>query len=103
LEEELDKDAFCHRFDSSYIVSNVENIKVMRISKQPSPVQTMIDQKLLENAQYFHKLSNLTTRHARRAREIKSRIAMAKAALNKKKTLFTSKLDLLTFKEKLIK
>ena len=35
-------------------------------------------------------------------REIKSRIAMAKAAFNKKKTLFTSKLDL-NLRKKLIK
>jgi len=35
-------------------------------------------------------------------REIKSRIAMAKAAFSKKKTLFTSKLDL-NLRKKLIK
>jgi hypothetical protein len=35
-------------------------------------------------------------------REIKSRIAMAKAAFNKKKTLFTSKLDL-NLRKKLVK
>jgi hypothetical protein len=35
-------------------------------------------------------------------REIKSRIAMAKAAFNKKKTLFTSKLDL-NLRMKLVK
>jgi hypothetical protein len=34
------------------------------------------------------------TNDARCTREIKSRIAMAKAEFNKKKTLFTSKLDL---------
>jgi hypothetical protein len=34
--------------------------------------------------------------------EIKSRIAMAKAAFNKKKTLFTSKLDL-NLRKKLVK
>jgi hypothetical protein len=34
--------------------------------------------------------------------EIKSRIAMAKAAFNKKKTLFTSTLDL-NFRKKLVK
>jgi hypothetical protein len=36
------------------------------------------------------------------AREIKSRIAMAKVAFNKKKTLFTSKLDL-NLRKKLVK
>jgi hypothetical protein len=32
---------------------NVEKTKVMRISRQPSPVTIMIDQKPLENAEYF--------------------------------------------------
>ena len=36
----------------------------------------------------------MLTNDGRCSREIKSRIAMAKAAFNKKKTLFTSKLDL---------
>jgi hypothetical protein len=40
----------------------------------------------------------MITSDARCTREIKSRIAMAKAAFNKKKNLFTSKLDL-NFKE----
>jgi len=40
--------------------------------------------------------------YARRKREIKSRIVMAKAAFGKKKTLFTSKLDL-KLTEKLLK
>jgi hypothetical protein len=39
---------------------------------------------------------------ARCTREIKSRIAMAKAAFNKKKNLFTSKLDL-NIRKKLVK
>jgi hypothetical protein len=36
----------------------------------------------------------MITNDARCTREIKSRISMAKAAFNKKKNLFTSKLDL---------
>jgi hypothetical protein len=36
----------------------------------------------------------MITNHARCTHETKSRIAMAKAACNMKKTLFTSKLDL---------
>jgi hypothetical protein len=36
----------------------------------------------------------MITNDARFTHEIKSRITMAKAAFNKKKTLFTSKLDL---------
>ena len=73
---------------------NVEKTKVMRISRQPSPVTIMIDPKRLENVQCFKYLGSMSTNDGRCTCEIKSRIAMAKAALNKKKNLFTSTLDL---------
>jgi hypothetical protein len=60
---------------------------------QTSPMKIMIDQKQLENVEYFKYLGSMITNDARCTREIKYRIAMAKAAFNKK-TLFTSKLDL---------
>jgi hypothetical protein len=44
----------------------------------------------------------MITNDARRTREIKSRLAVAKAAFNKKKTHFTSKLDL-NLRKKLVK
>jgi hypothetical protein len=44
----------------------------------------------------------MITNDARCTREIKSRIAMAEAAFNKKKNLFTSKLDLNLRKEKIL-
>jgi len=62
----------------------------------------MIEQKQLENVKYFKYLGSMLTNDGRCACEIKSRIAMAKAAFRKKKTLFTSKLDL-NLKKKLIK
>jgi hypothetical protein len=61
----------------------------------------MIDQKQLENVEYFNYLSNMIRNDARCTHEIKSRIAMAKAAFNKR-TLFTSKLDL-NLRKKLVK
>ena len=73
---------------------NVEKAKVMRISRQPSPVTITIDHKQLENVKCFKYLGSMLTDDGRCTCEIKSRIAMAKAALNKKKNLFTSKLDL---------
>jgi len=75
---------------------NVEKTKVMRISRQPSPVTIMIDQKQLENVEYFKYtyLGSMLTNDGSCTREIKSRTAMAKAAFSEKKTLFTSKLDL---------
>jgi hypothetical protein len=44
---------------------------------------------------YFTYLGSIITNDARCTREIKSIIVMAKAAFNKKKNLFTSKLDLI--------
>jgi hypothetical protein len=73
---------------------NVEKIKVMRISRQPSPIQIMMDKKQPENVEYSNCLSGMVTNDARCTREITPRIAMAKAAFNKKKALFTSNLDL---------
>jgi len=81
---------------------NVGKTKVMRISRQPSPVTIMINQKQLENVECFKYLGSMLTNDARCTREIKSRIAMAKAAFSKKKTLFTSKLEL-NLRKKLIK
>ena len=43
---------------------------------------------------YLNYLSNMITNDARCTREIKSRIVMAKAAFNRKRTLFTSSLGL---------
>ena len=49
-----------------------------------------IDQKQLENVEYFSYVGSAITNDARCTREIKSRIAIRKATFNKK-TLFTSK------------
>ena len=57
---------------------NVEKTKVMRISRQSSPLTIMIDQKQLENVEYFKYLGSMITNDGRCTREIKSRIAMAK-------------------------
>jgi len=60
----------------------------MRISRQPFPVQIMIDQKQLENVESFKYLGSILTNGKRYTCEIKSRIAMAKVAFNKKRALF---------------
>jgi len=72
---------------------NVEKTKVMRISRQPLPVKIMIDQKQLENMESFIYLGSILTNAGRCTCEIKCRIAMAKAAFNKKRTIFASTLD----------
>jgi hypothetical protein len=81
---------------------NVEETKVMRISRQPSAVTIMIDQKQLENVECFKYLGSILTNDGRCTCEIKSRIAMAKAAFSRRKTLFTRKLDL-NLRKKLVK
>ena len=61
--------------------------KVMRISRQPFPVKIMIDQKQIENVEFFKYLGIILTNDGRFTCEIKCRIAMAKAAFNKMRTL----------------
>jgi hypothetical protein len=56
----------------------------------------------VENVEEFNYLGSMITKDARCTREIKARVAVAKAAFNKKKTLFTSKSDLELMK-KLVK
>ena len=73
----------------------------MRISRQPFPVTIMMDQKQLENVECFKYLGSMLTNDERCTYEIKSMITMAKAAFSKKKTLFTSILDL-NLRKKLI-
>ena len=60
----------------------------MRISRQPFPVKIVIDQKQLENVESFKYLGSVLTNDGRCICEIKSRIAMAKAAFNKNRALF---------------
>ena len=80
---------------------NVEKTKVMRISRQPFLVTIMVDQKQLVNVECFKYLGTMLTNDGRCTCEIKSRIAMAKAAFNKK-TLFTSTMNL-NLRAKLVK
>ena len=63
---------------SNYIVHNI------------SP----IDQKQLENVKCSKYLGSMLTEDGRCTCEIESRIAMAKAAFNKKKNLFTQQIGL---------
>jgi len=81
---------------------NVEKTKVMRISRLQFPVKIMIDQKQLENVESLKYLGSILTNDGGCTCEIKCRIAMAKAALNKKRALFTSTLDL-ELRKKLVK
>ena len=81
---------------------NVEKTKVVRISRQPSLVTIMVDQKPLENVECFKYLGSMLPNDGRCTYEIKSRIAMVKAAFRKKKNIFTSTIDL-HLRKKLLK
>ena len=76
--------------------------KLRRISRQSFPVKIVIDQKQLRSVESFKYFGSILTNDGRCTCEIKRRIVMAKAAFNKKKKLFTSKLDL-NFRKKLVK
>jgi hypothetical protein len=62
----------------------------------------MIDQKQIGDMEYFNYFGSITTSDSICTHEIKSRVAMVKAVLKKKKTLFNSKLDL-NLRKKLVK
>jgi hypothetical protein len=62
----------------------------------------MVDQKQLENVESFKYLGSILTNDGRYTCKIKCSIAMAKAASNKKRALFTSTLDL-ELRKKLVK
>jgi hypothetical protein len=64
----------------------VENSKVMAISMERLPLQTIIDRKQLENVEYFKCLGTIITNNARCTREIKSKISVEKPEFNRKKT-----------------
>ena len=75
--------------------------KVMTILAEPSCLQIMINQKQLENVEYVNYLHSMMTNDARYIHEIKSRIATAKAAFIRNKTLYICKLDF-NFGKKLV-
>jgi len=74
----------------------------MRISRQPSPVHIIIDQKQPEVVVYINYLGSITTIDARCTRKIESRISIAKVVFSKTNNLFTSKLDL-NLRNKIVK
>jgi hypothetical protein len=68
--------------------------KAIRISKQPSLVHIMTDQKQLDNVECFNYLCTMITNYARCKHDTTFRIDTAKAALSKNTALFISKLHL---------
>jgi hypothetical protein len=61
---------------------NVEKTQVLRISRQPSSIKTMIDQQQKHNVEYFSYLDSMITNDARCVCEIKSWTAVATTAFS---------------------
>jgi hypothetical protein len=76
------------------VEKNVKKIKVVRISRQLSPIQILINQNQPENVKHSIYLSTMITDDARSTSEIHSGIDIAKVVFNKMKPFFTSKMDL---------
>jgi hypothetical protein len=66
----------------------VEKNEIMRIWRQPSTVPILIGQKQLNIVEYFNCLGNMITNDARCTGEIKTRIALEKAAFNTNKIMY---------------
>jgi hypothetical protein len=66
---------------------NVQETEVMKISRGQFPLAIVIDQKQLDDVEYFSYLARMKTDNARCTREIKFQIALAKSAFNQKKNL----------------
>jgi hypothetical protein len=64
----------------------------MKISRQPSRKEIIINQKQPENVEYFSHFGFLITNKATYAREIKSVVATTKSTFKTKKTVSSSKL-----------
>ena len=75
----------------------------MRIAKrQGAPVKTTIAGRNLEEVDNFKYLGSLLTNDGSCSKEIRTRIAMGKAAFEKEKRLLTGKLNM-TLKKRLVK
>jgi hypothetical protein len=81
---------------------NVEKNKNNENFKTTIPSKYYDRPKQLENVESFEYLGSILTNDGRCTCEIKCRIVMTKAAINKKRTLFTSTLDL-ELSKKLVK
>jgi hypothetical protein len=71
---------------------NVEKAKVMRISRQPSPVTNTIDQKQLENAKCFKYLGSMLTVDGRCTCEITPGLPWQKLHLTRRRIFLPANL-----------
>jgi hypothetical protein len=72
---------------------NVDETKVVKVLRQPSHAQIMIDQVQPGGVEYCSYLGVMVTKTVICTREFTFRIAVAKAAVNNKKNVFTDSLE----------
>jgi hypothetical protein len=76
----------------------LKKTKVMKISRAPSPLHSIIDQKQEENVEYFQYLGSMITKDARCTREIKSWIVKSKSSIQPEEDSLHQQIGLI-FKE----
>ena len=81
---------------------NVNKSKVMMIASNVEPLNIVIGNTRLEQVDYFKYLGSTITNNGECTNDIRTRIALAKAAFNSRRSLLTGKLDL-NLKKKLVK
>ena len=81
---------------------NVNKSKVMMIASNVEPLNIVIGNTRLEQFDYFKYLGSTITNNGECTNDIRTRIALAKAAFNSRRSLLTGKLDL-KLKKKLVK
>ena len=64
---------------------NAKKHEVMRNSRQPAPIQIMVDKKQQGNVEYFNYVGSMITYDARRTREITSRTIIKRQLSTRRK------------------
>ena len=80
----------------------MEKTEVMRISRQLSPIQIVVDQKQAENVEYLNCFGSIIANDSKMCTRNLIQDCHAEAAFNKKKVLLTSKFYL-NLRNKLVK
>ena len=73
---------------------NIDKSQITRVSRSNGSLQMKVNNRKLKEVDNFMYLESVLTRDEYCTREIKTRIASAKGALNRKTSLLTSKLNI---------
>ena len=73
---------------------NIDKSQVMRVSTSNESWQIKVNNRELKKVDYFKQTGSVLTRYGYCRREVKTRIVIEKEALNRKITLFKSKVNI---------